>query len=144
MQGREPPELKGRYRDREARVEVLKADPPRKGPVTRVTIRLRRESPLRIKIRREGTLRVLGQLARVGFRPSRLDPADAFTIEGDKGRVKDLVTRDLQALFSAEEEWSLFVEGSEAAIEHPGIITSSAPIQKSLNLLLELAGALER
>jgi hypothetical protein len=140
---REPPELAGVYEDREARVRVVWAKKPRSGPWTRVLVKLRRESPLKVRVRRESSISVLGQLARVGFRPDRLDDSDVFHVEGDRGLFRDVLGAELKKLFLAEEEWGFFLTAEEVSLEHPKITTDLETIVESLQLLSRVAERIE-
>lgn len=140
---RETPELAGVYEDREARVQVVWAKKPRSGAVTRIVVKLRREGPLKVRVRRESSISVIGQLARVGFRPDRLDESEVFHVEGDRDLFRDVLGAELKKLFLAEEEWGFFLTESEASLERPKISTDLETIVESLQFLSRIAERIE-
>jgi hypothetical protein len=140
---REQPELAGVYEGREARVRIVEASKPRSGLLTRVLVKLRRESPLRVRVRRESSISVLGQLARVGFRPDRLDDSEVFDVQGDRDLFRDVLGAELKKLFLSDGEWGFFLTEEEAALERPKITTEIETLVESLQLLSRVAGRIE-
>jgi len=136
---RAPPRLEGTFRGWEALVRGVHPDRPRRGLDTRAEVRLSRPSPVRMRIRREGTLALLGQLARAGFKPDKVDASDAIEVEGDREVIRDLLAGSLGSLLRSMEEWRLEIGGDLVALERPGLVSSDKRLEGDLALLADLA-----
>lgn len=109
----------------------------------RSAVDLDEPSPVRLKIRREGTLAVLGRLARAGFRPDRVDDSEILELEGDPEAVRSLLTGRLRALLVSQDEWELDLAGRQAVLARPAMPDTSARIVEDIDLLCELAEGLQ-
>jgi hypothetical protein len=140
---RAAPRMEGLLGDREALVCGIQTDWPRRGINTRAELRLPMPSPVRMRIRREGTLALLGQLARAGFKPDKVDASDAVELDGDKEAIRQLLAGSLGSFLRTMEEWHLEIDGERVALERPGLVASDDRLQGDLDLLADIARRLE-
>lgn len=117
---------------------------PEEGLQTRARMGLRVASPVRLTIRRDGPLALLGQLAEARFRREKLETSEAIEVEGDPETIRGLLTGPLKPLLEAFEDWRLEIGPHHVLLVRPGCDPDPELLRERLELLAAAADYLEQ